>query len=93
MKPLACDHCGKPISFTDFRCGHCGHQLGYLPEQGALVCVVEDGGLWSSAAFPDDAYVFCENAHHGTCNWLIRADPTGDIYCPSCRQKINSRPN
>ncbi|HTO28770.1 MAG TPA: putative zinc-binding metallopeptidase, partial [Devosia sp.] len=66
-------------------CERCGHQLGYLPGRNALVSLVEDGGLWSTPAFPDDAYVFCENTHHGACNWLIRAEPGGDIYCAACR--------
>jgi hypothetical protein len=93
MKRFACDHCGNLISFDAARCGQCGRKLGYLPEKHALVSVIEDGGLWSSPAFPDDAYVFCENAHRGLCNWLIRADPASDSFCPACRQKMNRRPN
>lgn len=85
MKLFVCDHCGNTIYFENASCERCGHQLGYLPEHNALVSLVEDGGLWSSPAFPDDAYVFCENAHHGACNWLIRAEPGGDIYCAACR--------
>jgi hypothetical protein len=85
MKLFVCDHCGNTIYFENALCERCGHQLGYLPEHNALVSLVEDGGLWSSPAFPDDSYVFCENAHHGACNWLIRAAPGGDIYCAACR--------
>lgn len=85
MKLFVCDHCGNTVYFENATCERCGHQLGYLPEKNALVSLVEDGGLWSSPAFPDDAYVFCENTHHGACNWLIRAVPGGDIYCAACR--------
>ena len=85
MKLFTCDHCGNTIYFENALCEHCGHQLGYLPGQNALVSLVEDGGLWSSPVFSDDAYVFCENAHHGACNWLIRAEPGGDIFCAACR--------
>lgn len=85
MKLFVCDHCGNTIYFENASCERCGHQLGYLPQHNALVSLVEDGGLWTSPAFPDDAYVFCENAHHGACNWLIRAEPGGDIYCAACR--------
>ncbi|MGB3338267.1 MAG: putative zinc-binding peptidase [Devosia sp.] len=85
MKLFTCDHCGNTVYFENALCERCGHQLGYLPERNALVSLVEDGGLWSTPAFPDDAYVFCENAHHGACNWLIRAEPGGDIYCAACR--------
>ena len=85
MKLFTCDHCGNTVYFENAKCERCGHQLGYLPEHNALVSLVEDGGLWSTPAFPDDAYVFCENAHYGACNWLIRAIPGGDIYCAACR--------
>jgi hypothetical protein len=85
MKLFTCDHCGNTVYFENAHCERCGHQLGYLPEHNALVSLVEDSGLWSTPAFPDDAYVFCDNAHNGACNWLIRAVPDGDIYCAACR--------
>lgn len=85
MKLFTCDHCSNTIYFENAVCEQCGHQLGYLPQHNALVSLVEDGGLWSTPAFPDDAYVFCENTHLGACNWLIPAQPGGDIYCAACR--------
>lgn len=85
MKLFVCDHCGNTVYFENAVCERCGHQLGYLSDRNALVSLVEDGGLWSTPAFPDDAYVFCENTHHGACNWLIHAVPGGDIYCAACR--------
>lgn len=85
MKLFVCDHCGNTVYFENAVCERCGHQLGYIPEKNALVSLVEDGGLWSTPAFPDDAYVFCDNAKYGACNWLIRAEPGGDIYCAACR--------
>lgn len=85
MKLFVCDHCGNTVYFENASCERCRHQLGYLPEHNSLVSLVVDGGLWTSPAFPDDAYVFCKNAHHGACNWLIRAVPGGDIYCAACR--------
>lgn len=85
MKLFTCDHCGNTVYFENAVCERCGHQLGYLPDRNALVSLVEDGGLWTTPAFTDDAWVFCENAHHGACNWLIRAEPGGDIYCRACR--------
>lgn len=85
MKLFTCDHCGNTVYFENALCERCGHQLGYLPEHNALVSLAEDNGLWSSPAFPDHAYVFCDNAGHGACNWLIRAQPGGDIFCAACR--------
>ena len=85
MKLFSCTHCGNTVYFENAVCERCGHQLGYLPERSALVSLVEDGGLWSSPAIADDAFVFCANAAHGACNWLIPAEAGGDIYCAACR--------
>ncbi len=85
MKLFSCTHCGNTVYFENATCERCGHQLGFLPKQSRLVSLVEDGGLWSSPAIADDAFVFCANAAHGACNWLIPAAPGGDIYCAACR--------
>ncbi len=85
MKLFSCTHCGNTVYFENAVCERCGHQLGYLSERTALVSLVEDGGLWSSPAIADDAFVFCANAAHGACNWLIPAEAGGDIYCAACR--------
>ncbi|WP_375599539.1 putative zinc-binding metallopeptidase [Devosia sp. Naph2] len=85
MKLFSCTHCGNTVYFENAVCERCGHQLGYLPDRSVLVSLVEDGGLWSSPAIADDAFVFCANAAHGACNWLAPAEPGGDIYCAACR--------
>ena len=85
MKLFACDHCGNTIYFENTLCERCGHQLGYAPEHNGLVSLVEDGGLWSSPAIHDESFVFCANEPLGACNWLIPADPAGEIYCVACR--------
>ena len=85
MKLFACDHCGNTVYFENTLCERCGHQLGYVPDRNALVSLVEDSGLWSSPAIHEDSFVFCANAAYGACNWLIPANPGGDIYCAACR--------
>ena len=92
MRLFACDHCGNTIYFENVVCEYCGHQLGYLPRHNALVALVEDGGLWSTRSFPDDSYVFCVNAKDGACNWLITAEPDGDIFCVACRHDLTIPP-
>jgi len=84
MKLFACDHCGNTVYFENTRCERCGHQLGYVPNRNALVSLVEDGGLWSSPAIHDEAFVFCANAQFGACNWLVPAS-AGELYCAACR--------
>lgn len=85
MKLFVCDHCGNTIYFENAHCERCRHQLGYQSDRNALVSLVEQGGLWSSPAFPGESYVFCENARYGACNWLVRSQPGGDVYCAACR--------
>lgn len=85
MKLFSCSHCGNTVYFENAVCERCGHQLGFLPHEARLVSLVEDGGLWTSPAVDDNAFVFCANAAHGACNWLIPAAPGDDIYCAACR--------
>jgi hypothetical protein len=86
MKLFTCDHCGNTVYFENAQCERCGHALGYLPQANALLSLVaSDDGRWSSTTLPDQAYVFCDNARHGACNWLIPAQPGGDIFCAACR--------
>ncbi|GLQ08241.1 hypothetical protein GCM10007913_01730 [Devosia yakushimensis] len=85
MKLFVCDHCGNTVYFENAVCERCGHRLGYLPDRNALVSLAEANGLWSTPAFAGETYIFCDNARHGACNWLIPAMPGGDIYCSACR--------
>jgi hypothetical protein len=86
MKLFNCDHCGNTIYFENAVCEVCGHQLGYIPDKNALVSLVQSSdGNWTSPAFPEQPYVFCANAQHGACNWLIEAAPGGDVFCAACR--------
>jgi hypothetical protein len=85
MKLFVCDHCGNTIYFENAVCERCGHQLGYIPHNNALVSLVSDGQAWSSPAFSGESYVFCDNARHAACNWLVPARAGGDIFCAACR--------
>ena len=85
MKLFVCDHCGNSVYFENARCEQCGHALGYVSEHNALVSLNEDGGLWTSPALGGKAFVYCANSVHGACNWLVPAEPGGDIYCAACR--------
>lgn len=85
MKLFVCDHCGNTVYFENAVCERCGHELGYIPHHNALISLIPDNGLLATPAFPGEAYVFCDNARHAACNWLIPAMPGGDIYCAACR--------
>jgi hypothetical protein len=85
MKLFSCDHCGNALYFENVVCERCGHRLGYVPGASALVSLEPGNGAWRTPLFHEQAYVFCANAEHGACNWLIEAAPGGEIYCRACR--------
>jgi hypothetical protein len=85
MKLFRCDNCGQTLYFENTSCEHCGLQQGYLPADNAMVALQPEGAGWVSATHPGKTFVFCANAQHGACNWLVPARPDGDAYCLACR--------
>lgn len=85
MKLFSCDHCGNTVYFENAACERCGHALGYVPDHGMLVSLEHDHGAWTSPALPGMRHVFCANASHGACNWLLPEMPGGDVFCAACR--------
>lgn len=85
MKLFRCDHCGHLLYFENIRCERCGRPLGYEPESNAL-CSLDGGPEIFAAPFLDDReFVFCANAAHGACNWLVPYTPGADPFCRACR--------
>lgn len=85
MKLFVCDHCGNTVYFENVNCQHCGHALGYLPEENAMVSLDPEDGVWTAPAFAGKSYIYCDNSRHGACNWLIPAEPGGPVLCTACR--------
>lgn len=85
MKLFRCDHCGNTLYFENVSCQNCGHRLGFEPEIGRLVSLDTDAVTWTSPSSPGRTYVFCANATHGACNWLVESDPNGSVFCRACR--------
>lgn len=83
MRLFSCDHCGNTIYFENAVCERCGHALGYAPQANALVSLTEDNGAWTSPALPGERLVYCANAEHAACNWLVPEG--GEAYCAACR--------
>lgn len=85
MRLFSCDHCGNTVYFENAVCERCGHPLGYLPEHNALVSLDAGETGFTAPAFPDATYVYCDNARHGACNWLVKVEPGGPVFCAACR--------
>jgi hypothetical protein len=85
MKLFRCDHCSNVIYFENTVCESCGHSLGYWYEANMMVSLEPAGGHFNSPLFPDKRLVYCINAEHGACNWLLEFQPGADPYCRACR--------
>lgn len=85
MKLFSCDHCGNTVYFGNVACEQCGHRLGYVPEVSAMVSLDPEGDAWRAPFVPEKRYVFCANAAHFACNWLVEQQAGADPYCRACR--------
>lgn len=83
MKLFECQACGNPVHFDNAACLACGARLGYLPAENRMASLEPDGSAFRSVAQPEQRFLFCANAEHDVCNWLVPEG--GDAYCPACR--------
>lgn len=85
MKLFRCDNCGHLLYFENTRCERCGRTLGFEPRKAELVSLSGGPDIFTAPALADEAYVYCANAAHGACNWLVPHQPGGDPFCLACR--------
>ena len=85
MKLFRCDHCSNVLYFENTVCEQCGHALGYWHATNMLVSLETEDDHFHAPALPDQRFVYCANAQHGACNWLVEYDPGGDPFCRACR--------
>ncbi len=83
MLLFTCDACSNPVHFDNPGCVACFRRLGYLPEIGRMTALEPSGDAWWSPAL-GTTHVFCVNAGHDACNWLLPAGRAGEL-CPACR--------
>jgi hypothetical protein len=85
MKLFRCDNCGHLLYFENTRCERCGRTLGYEPETNTLCSLTDGPDVWTAPSLDNRQFVFCANAAHGACNWLVPYAPGADPYCRACR--------
>ncbi|MDR3716660.1 MAG: putative zinc-binding peptidase [Puia sp.] len=84
MKLYACSHCKQLLYFENDTCLHCGHKVGFEASGLAMITLVaETEPERHDSNDPKRKYRFCENARHGTCNWLISPDHPSP-FCQAC---------
>jgi len=89
MRLFKCQACGQILHFENTLCEKCGHRLAYLPAATTMSALelegnTPEGDVWKALASPGKLFRLCDNAGHGTCNWLIEADAPGTL-CLCCR--------
>ncbi|TCT04727.1 zinc-binding metallopeptidase family protein [Aquabacter spiritensis] len=82
MKLFECQNCKNPIHFDNGTCLNCGFRLGFLPAQARMTALAPNGSGFKALADPGPTYVFCANAEHDVCNWLVPEG--GEAFCPAC---------
>ncbi|MDC9825207.1 putative zinc-binding peptidase [Devosia sp. ZB163] len=85
MKLFRCDHCGNLLYFENTRCERCGRRLGYAPLLNRMLSLEGGPDVWTAPFVDNMQFVFCANAAHGACNWLIIHSPGAGPYCRACR--------
>jgi hypothetical protein len=84
VRLFECQSCGAAVHFDNTVCLNCHHGLGYIQDRFEMTALEQgDSGL-RALAEPGKSYIFCDNARHGVCNWLIDAEG-GEALCVSCR--------
>lgn len=83
MRLFRCDACSNTVHFDNTACVACDRRLGYLPEEGRMTAVEPAGDRFFSPALGRE-FVFCANAFHDACNWLLPMERAGEL-CPACR--------
>ena len=89
MKLFSCPSCSHVVFFDNVVCERCNHALGYEPQTNKMVALEADDGIWVSAGTNADgaSWKYCDNYHHGVCNWLIPGEST-DHLCQACRHNL-----
>ncbi len=85
MKLYTCSHCHNLLYFENNICLSCNHAVGFDAATLSLVTLEKkDDGLFFNIARKNAVYRLCENAVHGTCNWMVPADQTV-AFCIACQ--------
>lgn len=86
MKLFVCQACQNILYFENRVCARCGHQLAFMPERQILSAIepAANGFGFRTLADNKEGRLFCANAEHDACNWLLEPGET-EGFCRACR--------
>ena len=87
MQLFFCQHCSNAVHFDNDVCLNCGRRQGYLQTEFQMVTLERDDSRWVAPARNNQSYIFCTNAEHGVCNWLL-PEESHDAFCEACRHNL-----
>lgn len=84
MNLFHCSHCEGRVFFENTRCETCGSNLGFVPNERAMVAFSADE-FWTRLGAQGAGQRRCSNyAAQGVCNWMLDASDAAP-FCVSCR--------
>ncbi|NLH82863.1 MAG: hypothetical protein GX458_18765 [Phyllobacteriaceae bacterium] len=83
MRLFRCDACDNTVHFDNTVCVACARRLGWFPDAFAMTALEPVGDHLRSPHLGRD-FVYCANAAHDACNWLLPIERAGEL-CPACR--------
>jgi hypothetical protein len=84
MKLYACSHCKNPLYFENDTCLTCKHAVGFDAATLSMITLEKvKAGELADIRNRKKLYRWCENAAHGTCNWLVILEQPSN-FCLAC---------
>jgi hypothetical protein len=79
-----CSYCHNLLYFENNICLRCNHMVGFDTTTLSMITLDKnDNGDFFNITEKNAIYRYCENAVHGTCNWLAPANQVS-TFCLAC---------
>ena len=83
MKLFTCSACYNLLYFENSICLNCARTVGFDPSTLSLLTLTYTEQGYYDVLNNSNYFRFCQNAGHGTCNWLVEKTSLSS-FCPAC---------
>lgn len=84
MELFSCSNCHNLLYFENNVCLNCGLTVGFNGNLMDMVTLkMKEAIDYYDISNKTLTYRFCDNATHGTCNWVLPAQ-SNDVFCEAC---------